>query len=64
MSLVFGFFDGLGLSLQSTKIPPQLTQMVPYIETIAALYLYSREKKRVSAGQAEQAEQAGKARNK
>ena len=72
MSLVFGFFDGLGLSLQSTKIPPQLTQMVPYIATIAALYLYSREKKRVSAGQggqggqaeqAEQAEQAGKARN-
>jgi len=53
----------LGLSLQSTKIPPQLTQMVPYIATIAALYLYSREKKRVSAGQAEQAEQAGKVRN-
>ncbi len=65
MSLVFGFFDGLGLSLQSTRIPPQFTQMVPYIATIAALYLYSREKKRVSSGQAgqveqvEQAEQAG-----
>ena len=65
MSLVFGFFDGLGLSLQSTRIPPQFTQMVPYIATIAALYLYSREKKRVSVGQvgqAEKAEQVGQAR--
>jgi len=38
---------------------------VPYIATIAALYLYSREKKRVSVGQvgqAEKAEQVGQAR--
>jgi ABC-type uncharacterized transport system permease subunit len=44
MSLVFGFFDGLGLSLQGTMIPPQFTQMVPYVVTIVALYFYSREK--------------------
>jgi simple sugar transport system permease protein len=53
MSLVFGFFDGLGLSLQSTRIPPQLTQMVPYIATIAALYLYSREKRGAPLGKVE-----------
>ncbi|MEA4883176.1 MAG: ABC transporter permease [Clostridia bacterium] len=45
MSLMFGFFDGLGLSLQGTAIPPQFTQMVPYIATIIALYVYSREKR-------------------
>lgn len=45
MSLIFGFFDGLGLSLQSTMIPSQFTQMVPYLATIVALYMYSKEKK-------------------
>lgn len=50
MSLVFGFFDGLGLSLQGTSIPSQFTQMVPYIATLVALYLYSREKKTRKTG--------------
>ena len=42
MVLVFGFFDGLGLSLQNTVIPPQFTQMLPYVATLVALYGYSR----------------------
>lgn len=45
MSLVFGLFDGIGLSLQGTAIPAQLTQMAPYIATLVALRMYSvREK--------------------
>lgn len=44
MSLVFGFFEGLGLTLQGTAIPSQFTQMVPYLATLVALYFYSREK--------------------
>ena len=42
--LVFGFFDGLGLSLQNTAIPPQFTQMLPYLATLGALYCYARRK--------------------
>ena len=45
MMLIFGFFDGLGLSLQNTAIPSQFTQMVPYLVTLVALYFYSRKKK-------------------
>ena len=44
MALVFGLFDGMGLSLQNTAIPSQLTQMLPYLATLAALYTYSRRK--------------------
>jgi ABC-type uncharacterized transport system permease subunit len=45
ISLVFGFFDGLGLFLQGTGIAPQFTAMVPYIATLVALYFYSTRKK-------------------
>ncbi len=45
MSLLFGFFDGLGLTLQGTMIPSQITQMVPYLATLVALYFYSKEKR-------------------
>ena len=41
MSLLFGLFDGIGMSLQGTAIPAQLTQMVPYIATLVALRVYS-----------------------
>ena len=44
MVLIFGFFDGVGLSLQNTPIPPQFTQMLPYLATLGALYFYSRRK--------------------
>jgi len=42
ISLVFGFFDGLGLFLQGYKVAPQFTSMVPYIATLVALYFYAR----------------------
>ncbi len=45
MAILFGFFEGLGLTLQGTVIPSQFTQMVPYLATLGALYFYSREKK-------------------
>ena len=45
ISLVFGFFDALGLFLQGTGIAPQFTAMVPYIATLVALYFYSTRKK-------------------
>ena len=41
ISLVFGFFDGLGLLLQSYNVPAQFTSMVPYLATLFALYVYS-----------------------
>jgi len=44
MSLIFGFFESVGLSLQNFGIAPQLTSMIPYIITIAALYLYGMER--------------------
>jgi simple sugar transport system permease protein len=45
ISLVFGLFDGLGLLLQGSGIASQFTSMVPYIATLAALYLYSIRKR-------------------
>jgi len=49
ISLVFGFFDGLGLFLQSYNIAPQFTAMVPYLATLVALYFYSmRQRKKVT----------------
>lgn len=42
ISLIFGFFDGLGLFLQGYRIAPQFTAMVPYIATLGALYFYAR----------------------
>ncbi len=42
ISLVFGFFDGLGLFLQGYRVAPQFTSMVPYIATLVALYFYAR----------------------
>jgi len=41
ISLVFGFFDGLGLLLQGYAVPAQFTAMVPYLATLVALYFYS-----------------------
>ncbi len=45
ISLVFGFSDGFGLLLQQF-LPSQFTSMVPYIATLAALYVYSSKKKK------------------
>jgi ABC-type uncharacterized transport system permease subunit len=46
ISLIFGFFDGLGLFLQGTGVAPQFTAMVPYIATLVALYFYSMRRKK------------------
>jgi general nucleoside transport system permease protein len=46
ISLLFGFSDGLGLMLQSFKVPSQFTDMVPYLATIVALFFYSRRLKK------------------
>ncbi len=46
LSLLFGLFEGIGLSLQNVGIPSQFTAMLPYISTIVALYLYSIQSKK------------------
>jgi len=46
ISLLFGFFDGIGLLLQRYGVPSQFTTMAPYVATLGALYVYSmRERK-------------------
>lgn len=45
ISLLFGFFDGLGLFLQGNRVPSQFTAMIPYLATLAALYFYTVRKK-------------------
>jgi len=42
ISLLFGFFDGLGLFLQNYGVASQFTAMIPYIATLFALYVYAR----------------------
>ena len=44
ISLLFGFFDGLGLFLQGNRVPAQFTAMIPYLATLAALYFYTARK--------------------
>lgn len=46
LSLLFGIFEGVGLSLQNVGIPSQFTAMLPYISTIVALYVFSRKSKK------------------
>lgn len=46
ISLLFGFFDGLGLLLQSYQVPSQFTAMAPYVATLVALYVYSVRERR------------------
>lgn len=38
-SLLFGFFDALGIRLQGIGIPSQFTQMIPYVVTVVALLI-------------------------
>lgn len=46
LSIVFGVFEGIGLSLQNVGIPSQFTAMLPYISTIVALFIFSRKNKK------------------
>ena len=41
-ALLFGFFDALGIRLQTIGIPSQFTQMIPYIATIFALVIVTK----------------------
>ena len=51
IALLFGFFDGLGLLLQSYQVPAQFTGVAPYLATLIALYLYARrEQKGIGIG--------------
>ena len=42
ISLMFGFADGVGLLLQGSGLPPQITDTLPYLATLAALWIYAR----------------------
>lgn len=44
--LIFGVMEGLGLTLQQMSIPNQITDMLPYIAVLVALYLNSRQRKK------------------
>lgn len=48
ISLLFGFFDGLTVFLQGSRIPTQFTAMIPYVATLVSLYFYSIRKARGS----------------
>ena len=43
-SLLFGFFDALGIRMQSLGIPSQFTQMIPYLATVIVLFIVARKK--------------------
>jgi ABC-type uncharacterized transport system permease subunit len=40
-ALLFGFAEGLSLRIQNIGIPSQITLMLPYLTTLAALFLRS-----------------------
>ncbi len=44
LSLLFGFFESLGLTLQHYKLAPQFTAMIPYVATLFVLYSWARRK--------------------
>lgn len=43
-SLLFGFFDALGIRVQSLGIPSQFTQMIPYLATVIVLFGVAQKK--------------------
>ena len=47
-SLLFAVTEALSYSLQVTKIPPELVQMLPYLATIIGLVVYSIKRKSAS----------------
>ena len=44
-SLVFGFFDALGIRIGSLEIPAQLPQSIPYFATVLALVIYALQRR-------------------
>lgn len=49
-SLLFGFFDALGIRMQLIGIPSQFTQMIPYLATVFVLFGVAQ--KRLAKGKA------------
>ncbi len=45
LSLLFGFAASVGLKAQSIDVPPQFTEMLPYLATLIALYVYARRRR-------------------
>jgi general nucleoside transport system permease protein len=45
--LLFGLAGSVGLKLQGLHIAPQFTEMLRYIATLIALYVYSRRRRRI-----------------
>ncbi len=43
-SLLFGFFDALGIRMQSLGIASQFTQMTPYVATVLVLFIVAQRK--------------------
>ena len=41
-ALMFGFFDALGIRMQAMGIPSQFTQMIPYLVTVIALFIVTK----------------------
>ncbi|MGJ8454844.1 ABC transporter permease [Pseudothermotoga sp. U03pept] len=46
LSLVFGFFESVGLILQHYKLAPQFASMIPYLATLFVLYVYGKQRHR------------------
>lgn len=44
--IIFGITEGMGLTLQQVNIPNQITDMLPYLAVLAALYINSRQNKK------------------
>lgn len=42
MAMLFGLATSLGLRAQSLAVPNQFTEMLPYLATLGALYMYGR----------------------
>jgi general nucleoside transport system permease protein len=49
LCLLFGFASSLGLKAQGISVPSQFTDMLPYVATLVALYLYARRRRRGAA---------------
>jgi general nucleoside transport system permease protein len=51
--VLFGFTDAIGIHLQSLGLPNQLTDMSPYVATLAALVVSHRRRRRAASPPAE-----------
>lgn len=49
--VLFGFASSVGLKAQSLHIPPQFTEMLPYLATLVALYVYAQRQRVALRGQ-------------